>query len=286
LKPGASASRRRDPISASRRQAGAPRAAAAGSWASRHLFRFRNASALAIALIVIAAAPTMYFTGANPRNSADDLFASAYSATDFVNTAGTDDADAINAVADSLNHYFGIEVTGHTIGYVVDGDAAMAGYINQVAFLTNSVNAAFPPGARRFGIAQAVAGNGKTIVEVAEPNSDLEGARSLLLARLPMGQTDLNLALEATSRWYPDQVFVVLANPVSRQRIEVLTQSALQTGAVVNVIALGDAAGQRDLSEISEATGGTFVAVGDQALDNLVERQKSAAQAEGIVAAL
>ncbi len=180
------------------------------------------------------------------------------------------------ASADPLQNYFGLPLAGQTIGYVVDGDSTMAGYIDQVAFLTNNVNAMIPPGSKRFGIAQPVGQNGQTRVEVAEPTSDLEGAKSLLLGRLPSGKTDLTKALAVTANWYPDQVFMVLAKPVDAKNLNFLVHGAEQTGAIVNVIALGAAAKQAELASISTATGGKFVPVNDETLNQLVESQKAA----------
>lgn len=186
---------------------------------------------------------------------------------------------------DPLREYFGLALSGYTIGYVVDGDSAMAPYIDKVAYLTNSVNARLRQAGTRFGIAMAVQSEGKTYVEVLEPWSDLEGARTLLTSRLPVGQTDLNKALAATSNWYPDQVFMVLAKPVAPADLPAIRQNAERTGGVVNVIALGAAAKQEGLADVAVATGGRFVPVQDSQLDELVELQRQAEEEEARLAA-
>lgn len=180
---------------------------------------------------------------------------------------------------DPLTHYFGIALTGNTIGYVVDGDATMAPYIDQVAFATNTVNAAFPKGSRRFGVVQAVGEDGQTLLEVSEPANGLEGARTVLQARLPSGKTDLSKAMSVAANWYADQIFLVVSKPLAEDEIERLKSSAEQTSAVVNVIAVGGAASQ-DLSSIAEATEGQFVRVSDSDLAKLVQRQQAASATE------
>lgn len=177
--------------------------------------------------------------------------------------------------ADPITHYFGIPHSGKTIGYIVDGDATMAAYIDNVATLTNSVNEAIEKGTKRFGVMLAVERDGKTVVESAEPSTDLEGARAILTGQLASGRTDLSKALSVASNWYADEIFLVLSKPVSADQMEVLTQGAEQTSAVVHVIALGPAA-QQDLSPIAKATGGTFVPVADAEITQLVDRQNEA----------
>jgi hypothetical protein len=177
--------------------------------------------------------------------------------------------------ANPITHYFGIPLSGKTIGYVVDGDATMAPYIDNVAALTNSVNEAIEKGTRRFGVMLAIERDGKTVVEAAEPSTDLEGARAVLTGQLASGRTDLGKALSVASNWYADEIFLVLSKPVDQDQMAVLTQRAEQTSAVVHVIALGPAAKQ-DLSQMAKATGGMYVSVSDDELTQLVERQNEA----------
>ena len=141
--------------------------------------------------------------------------------------------------------------------------------------MTNSVFAAVEKGTRRFGVLLAVEHDGNTVVEAVEPSTDLEGARAILVGRLASGRTDLSKALSVSSNWYADEIFLVLSKPVDDRQMEILKQSAEQTSAVVHVIALGGAA-EQDLSPIAKATGGTFVAVADDELKQLVERQNQA----------
>ncbi len=189
--------------------------------------------------------------------------------------ADSDDPKANLLAANPITHYFGIPLSGKTIGYLVDGDATMAAYIDDVATLTNSVNEAIEKGTRRFGVMLAVSHDGKTFIESAEPSTDLEGAKGVLLGRLASGRTDLGKALSVASNWYADQIFLVLSKPVDAKQMEVLKQGAQQTGAVVHVIALGGAA-QQDLSPIAKSSGGTFVSVNDDEIKQLVHRQNEA----------
>jgi|CXWL01.1.fsa_nt_gi hypothetical protein len=179
---------------------------------------------------------------------------------------------------DVRSSFFGIPLKGETIGYVIDGDATMAPFIDEVAFITNSVNEAIPSSSRKFGIVMAVNNGGKMLVEISEPSSNLDGARSILLARVPGGKTRLQSALAATTNWYADQLFMIVSKPIQPAFAEVLAQSAAQTGAVTHVIALGEAANQ-DLSSIARNTGGEFVAVSDANLEKLVQRHTIAKDA-------
>lgn len=182
--------------------------------------------------------------------------------------------EAIAALtADPMTHYFGIRLTGNTVAYVVDGHESMAPYIENLAFLTNSVNAAIPAGTRRVGIVQALAEEGKFLNEVMEPTGDL---MPTLNTKLTAGRTDLSAALSMASGWYTDQLFLVLARKLSQEELRVLVRSAEQTGAVVNVIALGEAAGQSDLSAISSATRGQFISADDPFFAAVVNRQYDA----------
>lgn len=232
-------------------------------------------AALAIAVVL----PAWYLSAEGNRAGTfgDDLASSVVSRV----PPGASDSTIAMLTADPMSHYFGRPLTGSTIGYVVDGDSSMAPYIDKVAYLTNSVNGAIALGAKRYGIAQAIGEEGQGLVEVAEPAGDLAGARNILTARLASGRTNLARALSVTSSWYADELFLVLAKPIDDDELSVLRQTAEQTGAVVNVIALGDAAKQSNLTEISDATRGKFIKVSDSSLDELVERQRKAELAAG-----
>ncbi len=186
------------------------------------------------------------------------------------------EAQSAIATADPLFSYFGIPLVSGTIGYVVDSDSTMAAYLDDVAFVTHAVNAVALADSRQFGIVQAVSDpEGRQILKVHEPSTDLVGARSTLTGTLAGGETDLPEALSLTTNWYADQVFVVLSKQVDEPQIEQLREQALQTGAVTHVIALGEAARQ-DLSSISEPTGGIFRPVSDPDLGLLVARCREA----------
>lgn len=183
-------------------------------------------------------------------------------------------SEAIAALTvDPLSHYFGMRLTGNTIAFVVDTDESMAPYMEDLAFFTNSVTSAVPLGTRRFGIVRAYSEEGAYLSEVMEPTADI---RPTLTTKLSTGRTDLATALTMASGWYADQLFLVLAKPVDKQELRVLTRTAEQTGAVVNVIAIGKAAEQSDLSAIASATRGQFFAVDDQVFSALVSRQQTA----------
>ncbi len=184
----------------------------------------------------------------------------------------SEDAMVALLSGDPLKSYFGIPIEGDTVGYVVDCDGTMAPYIDQVAFITDGVNAMIEPGTRRFGIVQAVNDtDGHQLTEVRTP-SDLPGASTILQSRLAAGETNLPGAFAITESWYANQIFLVLSKPLEEQEIGLLTQHAEQSGAVTHVIALGEAASQQSLSAISDATGGSLMSVSDSMLNQLVAR--------------
>jgi len=177
------------------------------------------------------------------------------------------------AVADPTTTYFGFPTTGKTIGYIVDGDGTMAPYIDDLSFVTNKLNEAMEPGTCRVGVVMATGHEGHTVLEVVLPTSDLVGAVAVLTSRLPGGRTDLSKALQTTYDWYADTLFLILAKPIGDQEFAILTENAEQTGAVTNVIGLGEATKQ-DLSPIASATGGELLRLDDDALNDWVARAK------------
>ncbi|MFQ5429998.1 MAG: hypothetical protein ACE5E1_06775 [Phycisphaerae bacterium] len=177
--------------------------------------------------------------------------------------------------ADPRSAYFGIAVTGPIVGFVVDSDETMVSYIDAVAYVTHAVNADSEQSGRQFGILQAVSDpEGREVLEVFAPSTDLIGATTILQSRLAGGATDLPKTMAVTEGWNADQLFVVLSKPLAAAEIDLLQQRALQSGATTHVIALGQAARQ-DLSAISAPTGGAFVPISDEVLGSLVERCRS-----------
>jgi hypothetical protein len=232
--------------------------------------------AAALAIVLVATVSLRY--GAFPTARRSTPIADKSTIKNEISDQSVADAADPKAnlrAANPITHLFGIPLSGKTIGCVVDGDATMAPYIDSVATVTNAVFAAVEKGTRRFGVLLAVEHDGNTVVEAVEPSTDLEGARAILVGRLASGRTDLSKALSVASNWYADEIFLVLSKPVDDRQMEILKQSAEQTSAVVHVIALGGAADQ-DLSPIAKATGGTFVAVADDELKQLVDRQNQA----------
>lgn len=178
--------------------------------------------------------------------------------------------------ADPLHTYFGVPIKGDTVGYVLDCDASMATYLDDVAFMTQIINRTMSAEGRRFGVVQALARpGGEQALEVSEPSTDLVGAWTTLQGALPGGDTQLVDALAVTEGWYADQIFLVLAKELGDREIALLQQHAMQTRAVTHVIALGRAA-EIDLSAIALPTGGRYVAVEDKVFRALVNNYKIA----------
>ena len=175
--------------------------------------------------------------------------------------------------ANPSNTFFSIPVEGETIGYVVDSDESMRPYIQNLAYLSSTVNGALAPG-RRYGIVQAVNKSlWRGFHETLQPFTDLVGASAVLERQLVGGKTDLSRAVALAEGWYADQLFLVLSKHIDDAEIERLTQHAEQTGAMTHVIALGEAAKQ-DLSAIANATGGRFIPVGDDLFRDHVKRTR------------
>ena len=186
-----------------------------------------------------------------------------------------DDRYATILNSDPRKTYFGVPAQGDTIGYVVDCDATMLPHYRQLASITGVLNEELAASSRRFGIVEAPAKNrGRRIEKASEPFSGLKGARSALNSTPTGGETDLPEALALTEAWYADEIFLVLSKKIDADEISLLTQIAQQSGAVVHVIALGEAARQ-DLSPISNATGGRFVPVNNELLSALSARKPS-----------
>ncbi|MFH1419917.1 MAG: hypothetical protein ABII12_16715 [Planctomycetota bacterium] len=251
------------------------------------LLRRRPVVSGALALAVVVVFLVAWLTMGSPSDGPATQFAIADAGILPSNMTGIPDlggrgSQTTNPTPDESDaglDYFGVPIVSGTIGYVVDGDQTMAPFINDIAFVTNSVNESIPPGSQRFGIVQAVGGNGRTFLEVHEPGSDLQGAQSVLLARLPAGNTDLSRALSIAAGWYADQVFLVLSKHIEQDELADLAEDAMQTQAVVYVIAFGAAANQ-DLSPIARPTGGRFVPVSDSDLEDFARRQRESLGAQ------
>ncbi len=183
---------------------------------------------------------------------------------------------------DPLAAYFGIAISNGVTGYVVDGDASMQDYINKLALVTNAVNEAHGFGEKKFGIvvAKDKDQSGQTLLEIAEPRTDLAQARTILTSGLATGKTDLVKAMATTVQWDADQIFLVLAKRLEAQEIALLAEKAGETGAVVNVIGLGEAARQREeLAPIAARTGGQFRQISDRMLEDWASRVEQARDA-------
>lgn len=236
-------------------------------------------------LALLVGLPAWYFALSGAEAPTVHQTIARFDSNRAAEVSGLKGTELAMATADPLKTYFGLPLDGGIIGYVVDGDTTMTPYIDQVARLTNGVNSAFVPGTKRYGIARAFGENDQTLVEVVEPVGDLEGSRQTLSNRAAAGKTNLNSALAVTSDWFADQVFLVLSKPVEASEIQRLASTAEQTGAIVNVIALGDAARQPKLAEVANATRGKFVPVSDAMLTDLVARQLAAQDDQSRLAA-
>lgn len=172
--------------------------------------------------------------------------------------------DAADSATTSAGlRYFGLPLSGSTIAYVVDTDPAITPYFSNVSSITNAVNnRLLQGGPQRFAVFYPGMARKSSLLEMAENKNVLEDGEAVLASRLPPPGGSLSESLARVGGSFADEVFLVLGHALTPAEIDVLTQSAEQTGAVTHVIAVGPAARQ-DLSPIARATGGTFVSVDD-----------------------
>lgn len=246
------------------------------AFAARFLTPSRLSAAFAL-LAVAAIIPALYYS--SPDNKPAVVRQITARQNEIARLARGNEEVAALLTNDPLTHYFGQPLSGTTIGFVVDCDEAMSPFIERVADYTNYFSTHVSSASKRIGIVQAMADGRQTLFEVMEPRSDLLGARPKVTPRTASGPTNLSAALARTSSWYADRIFLVLAKPVEAADVELLARTAEQTGAVVNVVAFGSAASQKNLAAVANATGGKFIPVQDEVFDRLLQRQFTAQQA-------
>lgn len=261
--------------------------------ASRVAQRVRSPGFVITTVSIIAVGLSGFaWYAATPRGAEPPPYLLGSDGSGFVDSAVVS-ADAAAALVmregNPLAAYFGVPISKGTTGYVVDGDASMQDYINKLAVVTNAVNETNAFGGKKFGIVVAKDKDqeGQTVLEIAEPHTDLAQARTVLTCALATGKTNLVKAMATTVQWDADQIFLVLAKPLEAEEISLLSEKAAETGAAVNVIGLGQAAHQREqLTQIAARTGGQFRQIPDRLLEDWVTRVEQAreAAAENILA--
>ncbi|MCG8405705.1 MAG: hypothetical protein MI923_10950 [Phycisphaerales bacterium] len=248
---------------------------------SRHPLVASITTFRAVACLVVVGAIGLGVTAWTLTGYSGGTFSFGFGSSLFSGSGSESEVDELRLAilsGDPRTSFFGIPIHGGRIGYVVDSDLTMAeAYIEPVASILATVNDAIEPGARRYGIVQAVSDpNSLEMREILEPVIGFPGASAFLHPRLAGGTTNLSGALAVAQKWHADQIFLVLSKSIDQAEIERLTQHAEQSGAMTHVIALGQAAHQ-DLSPISKATGGQFCPVQNSVLSELVQRCEEAA---------
>lgn len=264
--------------------AGRSRFASARGWIAARISVYRLAATTSILLAVMLGVVMWTSSGlrrenldaGNPQRFAaldDDSEGVASTLPIF---ASNDPRRAIQE-NDPLRSYFGVPLSGDTVGCIVDSDVTMAPYIDRVAMVTNSVISRSPMESIRFGVVQPSDESSEVRLQEVYQSAvlQLEG-RTPLRARTASGTTSLAKAFAVTESWYPEELFLVLSKPVSSREVDALTQLAEQSGAVTHVIALGAAANEPGLSRIAEATAGQYVRISDDDLNLLVRRHELA----------
>jgi hypothetical protein len=175
---------------------------------------------------------------------------------------------------DVQKSFFGVPVKGEVVAYVVDGDAAMAPYMDQVAFAANFVNQSVQ-GSRRFGIVKPDQPKRPSLMGVTQTEGSLANSEAILSPRLPEQPVDLAKNVALAAAWPADQILMVVAKPLSDEEIDALADAAEKSGAKTSVIAVG-AAAKLDLSKISDATEGRFVALTDAKLADWAAKYQAA----------
>lgn len=181
-----------------------------------------------------------------------------------------DSRPAVSSFDAILGEYFHIPVAGRTVGFVMDNDLSMAAYTDGVAFLTPEVAKRIDTESS-FAVALATESRPLVLQPSGVTQSSIAGAESLLVGNMSSGETDLAAALGASADWRADQIFLVLANPRVTESIELLIQKAKQTGAEVNVIALGEAhSAAPELRRIVSAVGGRYQPIDDAEFSSII----------------
>lgn len=186
------------------------------------------------------------------------------------------DSLALGPLDQTALTYFGIPLRGQDICYVVDGDESMGEFIDKIMLHAIATNASIKPGVCRMGVIQAIGIDDQTQLEITPLSSNLRLAAAKIKTKRPQGETDLALAMRAAAGWNVDQIVLVLAKGATPSEIEALRQEAIRTGAVVDVIAFGEAS-NLDLSALTEASGGRVARISNEELQRVIDEDRTIA---------
>jgi hypothetical protein len=185
------------------------------------------------------------------------------------------------ASADPLGTYITRPLVGERILFILDGDMSIVDYIAPVALVTNAVIGTNASGERRVGAIMASGVDAPQLVWVESRDPGLAGACSVIGTALSPGRSNLAAAVRGAINVEASQVVVLFAKRIEADEIEELAEAAQQTGALVDLVLLGEARQlELDLNRVSEPTGGKVLALTDAELATWSLRVEQKLQAD------
>ena len=192
-----------------------------------------------------------------------------------VNPSNSYEAAAARLAASDEDDFFGIPIGSGSVGLVIDDHDRLASYTKPVARLTYAASDfARNNGAAMTVVEARVRGAGLTDAE-ADPFYAfsvlrIKAARKRLDSEVP-AQSYLSTALSMTAPSSPEQIFVVISQPLSGKELGDLESEIRSIGVPVHMICLGDAANVH-YGPLAAINGGKFIPVTDNAIEDLVNR--------------
>lgn len=177
--------------------------------------------------------------------------------------------------ASGKEDFFGIPIGTGSVGLVIDDHDRLSGYTHQVARLAYAAS----DFARSNGTALSVvearlrgAGGGDAESDPFYAMSVLriQASRQRLDSQEPQ-QSYLSTAVSMTAPLAPSQLFLVISEPLTNNELGQLETAVRAAGVPVHMICLG-AAANKPYDAMAKITGGKFIPVTDQAIEDLVDR--------------
>lgn len=171
--------------------------------------------------------------------------------------------------------FFGIQLSRSNTSIVVDDRNRLAGYGDDVAILAYAANDYIRSHGGSLNMIEARLSDSGAIDSELDPFYALPTLRIQSVMKkfdeADRNRSHLDAAFALTRPASPEQVFVVLAEPLSAEEESELGAAIRASRVPVHLIALGEAATQHYASLVS-MTGGKFIPVSDRALGGLLER--------------
>lgn len=171
--------------------------------------------------------------------------------------------------------FFGLPIGTGNVGIVIDDRDRLDGHADQVARLAYAANDFAKSNNAEIRLVEARWGDVGADDRATDPYYALPVLRvpTLMAPSDPENQETkrLSSAFALTARAVPQQVFVVISEPLQLAEKELLESEIRAAGVPVHMICLGDAASD-SCKELAAMSGGRFIPVSDQAIVDLVDR--------------